>query len=248
MKVAQRAKRFIVIDNFLDEATLSATRHMMERAAFTQRPSVISPADDGDAFRSKGVRFGEDLGSSNSGGRPTVYEELARRVHLERDFYIDDGLGWNTIAFTFWKYPAGSRLGWHNDAGLGRYGEFILFLHEIWRPSWGGELMLLDEDPEALGATGGGDDPVAQMEVILNQCPTNPVAIVPKPNRLVLVKAGTVHQIHRVDRTAGEHLRCTLTGFVSRDPNAEIGRQSAREKMVGVLTAGQDRAAASTTR
>lgn len=240
MTVVQRANRFIVIDDFLDAATLSAARTMMQRATFREVPSVISPDADGSAFRSNGVRFGDDLGGSPAGGRPKVYEALAQRVHQERDFYVGGGPSWDTLAFTFWKYPAGSRLGWHNDAGHGRYGEFILFLHDVWTPSWGGELMLLDEEPATSDGAGTGADPVAQMEALLDRSPTSPVAVMPRPNRLVMVKAGTVHQIHRVDRTAGDHMRCTLTGFVSRRSNAETARHGNREEMVGVLTGRQD--------
>ncbi|HEY3465628.1 MAG TPA: 2OG-Fe(II) oxygenase family protein [Amycolatopsis sp.] len=235
MRVSQRGKRFVVIDDFLDEAKLAAARDMLARPGFAEVESVISPEEDGVAFRAKGIQFRDELSAAGVGGRPGHYEELVRIVHREREFYGEWRADWNRIAFTCWKYPAGSRLGWHNDAGLGRRGEFILFLHESWRPSWGGELMLLDVDPEELtGVEAGSGTPVARMEAFLDACPVSPVAIAPKPNRLVLVKAETVHQIHRVDETAGDALRCTLTGFVSqdvRDPNAP----SARERMAEAL-------------
>lgn len=236
MKEVQRGKRFIVIDDFLSDRDFSAAQNLMERATFTQVDSVISPSEDGPAFRSKGVRFGEELGSTEVVGRPKLYEEVARTVHLERDFFGEAGLAWDRIAFAFWKYPTGSRLGWHNDGGSGRRGEFILFLHHMWRPSWGGELMLVDEDSERLGAGDvRSDDPVAWMETLLGRCTTSPVAILPKRNRLVLVKTETIHTIRRVDPTAGAFLRCTLTGFVWRDLARDASRHSARAKFEAVL-------------
>jgi Rps23 Pro-64 3,4-dihydroxylase Tpa1-like proline 4-hydroxylase len=236
MKEVQRGKRFIVIDDFLSDEDFRAAQELMERAAFAQVDSVISPSEDGPAFRSKGVRFGDELGSTELAGRPNVYQEVARTVQRERDFYGQAGLDWDRIAFAFWKYPAGSRLGWHNDGGRGRKGEFILFLHDMWRPSWGGELMLVDEDPEPLAAGSvSRDDPVKWMETLLGRCTTSPVAILPKRNRLVLVKTETIHTIRRVDPTAGAFLRCTLTGFVWRDLDREESRQRAREKFDAVL-------------
>jgi Rps23 Pro-64 3,4-dihydroxylase Tpa1-like proline 4-hydroxylase len=236
MKEMQRGTRFVVIDDFLSGRDFSAARDLMERATLTKVDSVISPSEDGPAFRSKGVRFGEELGSTEVVGRPRVYEQVARTVHRERDFYGEAGPDWDRIAFAFWKYPAGSRLGWHNDGGRGRRGEFILFLHDMWKPSWGGELMLVDENPEGLdeGDT-RRDDPVEWMETLLGRCTRSPVAILPKRNRLVLVKTETIHTIRRVDPTAGAFLRCTLTGFIWRDLERAADRQSAREKFEAVL-------------
>ncbi len=235
MKEVQRGKRFIVIDDFLSDGDFSAARNLMNRATFTQVDSVISPGEDGPAFRSKGVRFGEELGSTEVAGRPKAYEAVARMVHMECDFFGEPGRDWDRISFALWKYPAGSRLGWHNDGGGGRR-EFILFLHNMWKPSWGGELMLVDEDPEPLGEGDvRRDDPVKWMETLLGRCTTSPVAIVPNRNRLVLVKTETIHTICRVDPTAEASLRCTLTGFVWRDHEREVIRQSAREKFEAVL-------------
>ncbi|MEU8508756.1 2OG-Fe(II) oxygenase [Streptomyces brevispora] len=236
MREIQRGKRFVVIDDFLSEPVFSGAQDLLERATFTRRESVISE-EDGPAFRSKGVRFKEELGSVDAGGRPKVYEELARAVHAHSDFYGEASTDWNRIAFAFWKYPAGSRLGWHNDAGRGRRGEFILFLHDRWRPSWGGELKLIDEDPQPANADDDAEsDLVRRMENRIDRSTTSPVAIVPKPNRLVLVKSDTVHTIGRVDPTAGDTLRRSLTGFVSLSPERTTSPGSAREKLTAILT------------
>ncbi|MEV5242992.1 2OG-Fe(II) oxygenase [Streptomyces cinnamoneus] len=237
MKETQRGKRFIVIDGFLSDQDLSGARDLMERATFTRQESVIS-AEDGPAFRSKGMQFRAGLGTAGKSGRPEVYEELAHTVGMYSDFYGQAGSDWDRIAFAFWKYPAGSRLGWHNDAGQGRQGEFILFLHERWRPSWGGELKLIDEDPQSAAEDEATEsDLVLRMEARIEQSATSPVAIVPKPNRLVLVKSETIHTIGRVDHTAGGTLRRTLTGFVSKSQKREADSANAREKFEAILSA-----------
>ncbi|MFJ3719934.1 2OG-Fe(II) oxygenase [Streptomyces sp. NPDC090057] len=236
MHETQRGRRYIVIDDFLSPPDFAAAQDLMESAVFTLRESVIS-AEDGSAFRSRGSRFGPDLGTPGASGQPRVYEELARVVRAYAHFYGAAGTDWDRIMFAFWKYPAGSRLGWHNDAGLGRQGEFILFLHDRWRPSWGGELKLIDEDPQPVTEDETAEnDLVLRMEARIERSTSSPVAIVPKPNRLVMVKSDTVHTIGRVDHTAGDTLRRTLTGFVSKSPARERTRASALESLSAMLT------------
>ncbi|MEU5049075.1 2OG-Fe(II) oxygenase [Streptomyces sp. NPDC021096] len=237
MKETQRGKRFIVIDDFLSERDFCAAQELMEHATFTRQESVIS-IEDGPAFRSKGVQFRDGLEAFSKDGRPKLYEELADAVRAYSDFFGQVGADWDRIAFAFWKYPAGSRLGWHNDAGQGRQGEFILFLHDRWRPSWGGELKLIDEDLQESKVEVTESDLVLRMEALIEQSTTSPVAVVPKPNRLVLVKSETIHTIGRVDQTAGDTLRRTLTGFVSKSQKRAAALVNAREKFEAILAAG----------
>ncbi|WP_280362534.1 2OG-Fe(II) oxygenase family protein [Nocardia wallacei] len=244
MRETQRGDRFVVIDDFLDPAELTAARRMLHRASFESIESVVSPADDGRALRSRGTYFGPELGRPNvRGGRPAVYEKLGGVVHSEPGLYGRAERDWDRVSFAFWKYPAGSRLGWHNDAGQGRWGEFVLFLHERWPASWGGELLLLDVDAESLVRPDDAapDNLLRRMEVLVERCPSNPVAIVPKPNRLVLVRTGTIHTISRVDPVAGDNLRCTLTGFVSAHGERETNRHGGRRMVTEVLAGSATR-------
>ncbi|MGQ4487583.1 2OG-Fe(II) oxygenase [Streptomyces sp. SAS_281] len=231
MHETQRGRRYIIVDDFLSAPDFAAAQDLMDRTPCTLRESVIS-TEDGPAFRSRGTRFGLDLGSPGAGEQPQVYEELARAVRTHAHFYGEAGTEWDSLTFTFWKYPVGSRLGWHNDAGLGRQGEFILFLHDRWRPSWGGELKLIDEDPQPVPEEEAAEnDLVLRMEARIERSPLSPIAIMPKPNRLVMVKSDTIHTIGRVDHTAGDKLRRTLTGFVSKSPKRERTRANALENL-----------------
>ncbi|QMU74631.1 hypothetical protein GXW83_01360 [Streptacidiphilus sp. PB12-B1b] len=232
MQVTHRGDRFVIIDDFLDEAMLTEMRTLMARATFSEVQSVIHPETDGRAFRSRGTYLkGDALGQEDSAGRPKAYEKILRAVAAEPGIFGTRGDGWDQAGFTFWRYPAGSRLSWHNDAGGGRRGEFIVFLHDTWNASWGGELMVLNEEPAA-SADGTGSF-IAQMEKQVRQSTGSPVAILPRPNRLVLVKAGTTHQINRVDSTA-EAPRCTLTGFISKKTTETTGTE-ARETLLRLM-------------
>ncbi|GHG12128.1 MULTISPECIES: 2OG-Fe(II) oxygenase [Amycolatopsis] len=238
MLVRQGGDRFLVIDDFLDDETLGEVRKLMARSTVSQVDSVIYPDTDGFAYRSKGTVFDGTADVDRGTGRPKAYELIRRRVAAEPEIFGAVGEDWDRIGFTFWQYPAGSRLSWHNDTGGGRTGEFILFLHETWKTSWGGELMILDEEPPQDGD--GDGDFVSRMEKRVRRSAAHPTAIVPLPNRLVLVKAGTVHQINRVDPTA-DGRRCTLTGFVSKKP-----RQSSSEVRNALLELAGDTAGSRT--
>ena len=234
MRVTQRGSRFVVVDDFLSPPALAAARELMERSALAEVDSVIAPGGDGRARRSNGIRFREGVVGADAGARPAVYREITRTVAENEQIFGERGTAWDSIATAFWQYPAGSRLGWHTDAGMGRRGEFVLFLHEQWKSSWGGELLILDEDLREPEDAERGVSLEDRMEALVAGATELPVAVLPWPNRLVLVKAGTVHTIRRVDPTAGTALRRTLTGFVSQREPA----RGDRSKLAALL--GQD--------
>lgn len=271
MRLTERGQRYVVFDDFLRPEHFEQARNLMGRASLDDTSSVISPALDGPARRSRGMSLSWTLGDIGGGGRPPVFTEIAAVVRAETALFGESGDDWDRLTFTFWEYPAGSRLGWHNDAGRGRRGEYILYLHSDWDISWGGELMLIDRDPGGLRPDGGS--PVASVVSaasvasaasagvsagrdgerdgyhagdgrravadILRTCEVSPIAVLPRPNRLVLVQADTLHTVRRVDHTAGGNRRCTLTGFAYLDrefkPDHDRGRELARRTILGAI-------------
>lgn len=245
MRETERGERYVVFDDFLTGAAFDVAVDQLARAKMSVKQSVISPELDGHALRSDGISFPSSIGDGRPSGRPALYTRIAQVVHSEHQIFGKAGIDWDRLTFTFWKYPAGSRLGWHNDAGGGRRGEFILFLHREWDIAWGGELMLIDRDPVKILDTCPvteqiiADHPLARLGRILRECEVSPRAILPRPNRLVLVQANTVHTVRRVDQTATDHLRCTLTGFAfretsdRRDTNKERLKETLLEKIQG---------------
>ena len=230
MRETQRGDRFVVFDDFLSIAGFDAAVEIMARTALSERVSAIRPAD-GSAYRSRGLSF------PAGDNRPDVVTSLAAAVADEPDLFGAGHTDWTKVTFTFWQHPAGSRHSWHYDSGPGRRGEFILFTHRHWDTSWGGELMVLDRDPHLLGAAGPDSDAFTRVNDVLRSCEVDPVTILPRPNRLVLLRSDTPHTIRRVDRTAGDNLRCTLTGFVHSEPQAPARLpQARRESPVAALS------------
>lgn len=214
MQKEQHGERFVVIDDFLPVEALARLREYADMTQHRDVDSVVDARLDGAALRSRGGLFGfADRVPAEGPGEALSTIKDAITVHPE--IYGTAGMDWKVLSFSLWQYPAGTRLGWHNDAGNGRTGEFILYLHEQWRPSWGGELIVLDAfsplEVEGL--------PVAQrfaaIENIVASSRSTLTAIHPRPNRLVMVRAGTCHYINRVDSAAGSARRRSLTGFAS---------------------------------
>lgn len=237
MRQTERGSRYVVYDDFLAHEEFEQAIGLMARSGLADTQSVISPSLDGPATRSRGMTFTASIGDGQTNGRPAFFSRIAQAVHGETQLFGNAGAAWNKITFTFWQYPAGSRLGWHNDAGRGREGEFILYLHRQWDISWGGELMLIDRDPQSLLHRAGADgaaletaSPDVRLREILRVCEVSPLAVLPRPNRLVLVKANTIHTVRRVDHTAEDNKRCTLTGFVYRDEASRPDRSWAADR------------------
>lgn len=249
MRLTERGERYVVYDDFLPPDEFEHARSLMGRADLAETSSVVSPERDGPAHRSRGMSFSASIGEGGFSGRPREFTTIARAVRAEAWLFGEAGVDWDKLTFTFWQYPADSRLGWHNDAGRGRRGEFIVYLHPEWDISWGGELLLFDREPRALlEAVGVPFDsvesrgPQTVLDAVLRTSEVSPLALLPRPNRLVMVKSNTVHTVRRVDRTAGMHRRCTLTGFVYADVQADTGagagRAAARRALLGAMVPG----------
>jgi hypothetical protein len=215
MVETQRGNRYVVIDDLLPASEFGATGELFEASRLGAAKSAIAPDADGVARRSKGVRL--PYTTSEKTGRPPVYTRITQAIREEPGIFGDSGADWNEVSFTFWQYPAGSRLSWHDDSRPARRGAYVFFAHPRWDASWGGELLLIDADSRLIDDGGAGErDERPPIGELIVRAGVNPVAILPRPNRLVLFSSNTFHMVTRVDGTAGEQVRCTLTGFVSR--------------------------------
>lgn len=232
MKEVKRGKCFSIVDDFLCEDELTGIRKYLETLQFRVRESVVNPLVDGSAMVSRGSVFRHN---SNllSIGHHEVFSKVLSTVRGRDDIYGAAGHDWRLLTFAFWQYPAGSRLSWHNDAGNGRTGEYVLYLHEEWDPSWGGELILLDKQIR-LDRDAGRDSfeavhsAVARSEELLT-------AVHPRPNRLVMMQAGTCHYISRIEPHA-RFARRSLTGFASNSDNSpeSISRLNHVRELLGM--------------
>lgn len=120
------------------------------------------------------------------------------------------GHDWHLLTGRAFLYPCGTALSWHDDGGK-KTASFTYYSHLNWNIEWGGELMI---------ATHGNNPPPAETSPLNNDLENELLMesgfghyVMPKPNRLVVISAGTAHRISRVDIAAGHNTRCSISGF-----------------------------------
>lgn len=208
-----RGQRFAVLDDVLSAQAWAELGRLFESVRMASTDSTIAPQGDGVAYRTRAL----SLRSTDSAqGRAAAYGAVLDAIRAEPGLFGAADTDWNAVSFTLWRYPAGSRLSWHNDAGHGRTGAFVFFAHPTWDAAWGGELLLIDEPAKIIA---GEDAPASGrcLGAAISDSGATPVAILPRPNRLVLFAQDTLHCVARLEPTVAEHGRMTMTGFVSNE-------------------------------
>jgi hypothetical protein len=150
----------------------------------------------------------------------TPYDHFFRAVERHQSL-IADFLGIDVARVRYimaaYLYRAGWGLPWHEDIGEGNeyVGAFSYYLHREWRGNWGGELMILND--ERLHATDAGIDLAFSQGTGL-RTPSHVEGgigtfILPKPNRIVVMRPKVLHAVNSVSALAGENMRFSLAGF-----------------------------------
>jgi Rps23 Pro-64 3,4-dihydroxylase Tpa1-like proline 4-hydroxylase len=143
------------------------------------------------------------------------------------------GSDWDDFSASPSLYPVGTGLSWHRDAE-NNAGSFVYYVHPHWNVEWGGELLLGDPAQFSIPGSQGpffnpapsgyADDGAAWLNSHLeNERASETLMahgagsfVMPKPNRLVIIRGGLPHKIAKVSVAAGSHLRCSITGFFKR--------------------------------
>lgn len=212
--------RYAVIDNFFDDDQFRVAQEWARSMSGEVRDSVID-ASDGRSWRSKTVAF-----NTNSNDAPSHLNAFVEAFkYSEVPWSAEES---TSVKGAVWQYLSGSALGWHNDAGSGRIGEFVCFLHSEWGADWGGELVILDKPGHEADRT--GPDGILTIPEFVEKNRTLMTLIPPVPNRVVFIKAGTAHTIKRVEDQWDSDPRLTFTGFVTNrnQSNDQRGRQLIR--------------------
>jgi hypothetical protein len=173
---------------------------------------------DGFPLRGSAVYYDPTAALRRPGARyPTssVVDEFidaVRRIAAHYPHVVgQEGTDWIAMFLSPWLYPVGSGLSLHRDSG-DYSGAFTYFAHPRWGIHWGGELLLLNDEPEApqpaMTKRRWMDED--EMGSQLATC------VFPRPNRLVVIAPTRPHLIRRVDVNAGDRVRTSLAGFFLR--------------------------------
>ena len=133
---------------------------------------------------------------------------------------------WAHFTATAWMYPHGTGLSFHDD-GAGVYsGAYVYFLNPVWRPHWGGLLLLMEDAAnKAISQHAGTFDPMDFYkrkwlhahnldEVLMEQGFAK--CVFPKRNRMVFIHNKTYHMVTRVNEQSGDNLRMSIAGFFNK--------------------------------
>lgn len=137
------------------------------------------------------------------------------------------GRDWDFFFSRMYLYPRDTGLSWHTDGKYDISGAYVFYAHPQWKASWGAELQInsvISPNLEyPLRNTGYGSSKQVGFHLdntLVDDALLEPGFghfILPKPNRLVLIRNKLLHQIKKVEPSAGSHIRCSVTGFFMSD-------------------------------
>jgi len=236
MQVVREHEDYIILDDFLEPRDFALMLEYAQLNEYARNPKWIKPWDLADR---PPWQSGE-----------TVYHPCKklppgdpRRQYptgTALDLLIDRILGCKFYRSKFqstcksmtarsYLHSQGSSLDWHNDAG--RFaGAYAFYCHPRWHASWGGELMLIEDDipDELLPEKEIMEDGEIQrrrnwnvihkedLSELLFARTTSTEFIFPVPNRIVIMRRGLWHKIGLVKDQA-PMARCSVAGFFLPD-------------------------------
>lgn len=211
MRTHSGGSRYLVLDDVLPNKAIADLHHAHHDAPLRPALSAIDPFHDGLCFTAPGPEG--TIGSAVETCVDQHLQSLAATAAVKVAELVGvrpDCEAWK-YSTAYSAYPAGTKLSWHDD-GADRIGAFIYYL-DHWSSEWGGELDLVDCSPDAIEHNGT----LAQS---ITSAPYNLTSIIPRDNRLVVLRSPTLHRIRRVDQLAGTAVRLTISGFLTVDKEA----------------------------
>lgn len=139
------------------------------------------------------------------------------KQHFE-DLVGKEGEDWQDIIFTPYVYPTGTKISWHDDENY--TGACIFYPHVSWDPHWGGELMVAKVPAlEEIKNLNDYEEDVFKREYLKPLLNAQGMGLYfsPLPNRLVFTHGSAWHCINRVDKSAGDNVRCSIVAFFMKN-------------------------------
>jgi hypothetical protein len=237
MRVAVQTDFFTAIDDFLDAGQTSRLWNYFQMQPFQRAESLDNQAhalrDDGTVLRGPTVGWGYKWDDQYP--TDTVVDDVLKGLIDANELYASTvgrhGVDWDIVSATPTIHVAGQGHAWHRDADE-HAGSWIYFAHRAWNIEWGGELLVAHETdiPRAYGPYLHRLRPMQDLpepppwRSHLDNHDANELLmerglgsyLVPKPNRLVVLKGGTPRATAKIRPSAGRNVRASFGGFFVR--------------------------------
>lgn len=238
--------RYLIIDNFLPNDEFEVLWNFIQSSKF----EPVHTKQWTKAFRlNDGVPFWADVSISHprltdhsasvypTGEGIDVFIEALLKKTDELHAYIGTHkTDWDFFFARPYLYPTGTGLSWHTDGKFEISAAYVFYCHPEWKPAWGSELLIDSSGdfdrgyPEKMT----NHDKLSKIGYHLDQKEIDNFLlekgighyILPKPNRLVIIKPNTLHRIKPVDPSAGDNVRASIAGFFMNDQKIESIKKS----------------------
>jgi len=238
VSVTAQTDFFTVLDNVLGDAERDRLWNFFQAQRFfpvgaTDQFFGHWQLEDGGALRGPTVGWGHKWDAIYPTG--TGIDDVMKAV-VECAALFDATIGargvvWDVFSAFATIYTPGQGLLWHRDSA-DNAGSWVYYGHPRWNVEWGGELLLAEraDFPPEYGVylhrlrvteeTPGGPPGLAHLdnedanELLMEQGFGS--FVMPKPNRMVIIKGGTPHAIGKVRPSAGRNVRASIGGFFKK--------------------------------
>lgn len=236
MRVVRETDDYIVCDDFLEPRDFELMLQYAQLQDYARNPKWMKPWDLADRapwqsgetvyHPTRRLPSGDPRRQYPTG---TALDRLIERIIGTKFYRTRFAQTSKSMTARSYLHQQGASLDWHNDAG--RFaGAYAFYCHPRWHASWGGELLLIEDDipddllPEREILEGGEivrrrnwnvihkDD----LSELLLERTTRTQFIFPVPNRILIMRRGLWHKIGLVKGNA-PFARCSVAGFFLPD-------------------------------
>jgi len=233
LKITKQTPNYIVFDDFLSPTDFSFVWNYIQSIDFQyvhhEKWIKAFRLEDGQALWADPVLSHQNSIDKNRPTFPTglgidaFMAAMIQNLDSFKDYCGRKDADWEYFFCRPYIYPKGAGLNWHSDGRDNISGAFVYYAHPEWRANWGAELLIDESEHKVLsypkkemyggkqGAIGLHIDNDASNAMLMDHGIGS--YIVPKPNRLILIKVGALHRITPVHEAAGDRVRASLTGF-----------------------------------
>lgn len=235
MQLVTRTSQFCVFDNVLSPNDFELLSNYVYdedyQSVHPQKREKVFSLYEGTPLNSTAVFSHKPIGNDmkehkvypTNTGIDIFFECILSRSEMLTEWIGRKSIDWEMFTAKAFLFPQGAGLSWHDDR-KNKTGSYIFYTHSSWNTQWGGELLIADETVKNINSLLVETIRLPEGKVVKqnldntyeNQKNTEVGVghyIFPKPNRLVVIASGNWHKINKVSSAAGNHFRCSISGF-----------------------------------